>query len=333
MDNKTFPERVKGVKGNLFDKIPESKFKNWLWWQYMKGTWPALIQELLDIHLDGFWRDKGLFCAQIGEMRFYGGHTTEYDRRAYRFLREDIKKKIPLRYFGVVTDIITRYKYPQAVPIAPLYPQRHRLGFSWHHTETISDMSITPEEKLLLTERFRIKPNDIILDVGAYIGFGSMGMARHLEGEGRLIAFECNPEILKVMSRNLENNRKSHILLVPKAAWRDSNGTTFGFHNEAQARSLTEGEVAQKVPTTTIDSMVESLKLPKVDFVSLSINGAELEALEGMQMTLKEFHPNLSIPGWVYRKGHPLWQDVIPKLERYGYTTWVGKRGRIIAWV
>ena len=331
--DKTFPDIVKGTKGKLFDEISEGRFKDWLWWQYMRDRWTALQNEIKLLRIEGMWIDKDLYCVRSNGINFYGAYTSKYDRRAYPFLSRKIKEKVPLAYLGIVTDIITRYIYPQAIPIAPPYPQRHRLGLSWHHTETISDMDITVEEKLLLNYKFRLKPDDIVLDVGAYIGYGSMGMASRILGPGRVIAFECNPEVFKVFRRNLGNNKNSSIVLIKKAAWKDNKGMSLSFEGEPQERSLTEGSRVYQVETVTIDFIVERLSLPKVDFISLSINGAELEALEGMQGTLEQFHPRLSIPGWVHRDGHPLWWDVAPKLKRYGYNVWVGKRGRVIAWM
>ncbi len=49
------------------------------------------------------------------------------------------------------------------------------------------------------------------------------------------------------------------------------------------------------VPLTTIDRLVEELKLERVDFIKMDVEGAEQRALRGGQATLARFHPRLEI--------------------------------------
>jgi hypothetical protein len=49
------------------------------------------------------------------------------------------------------------------------------------------------------------------------------------------------------------------------------------------------------VPLRTIDSLVETLALSRVDFIKLDIEGAEKKALAGGRQTLNRFHPRLAI--------------------------------------
>jgi hypothetical protein len=49
------------------------------------------------------------------------------------------------------------------------------------------------------------------------------------------------------------------------------------------------------VPLTTIDTIVEVLKLPRVDFIKMDIEGAEVPAIVGASLTLRRFRPRLAI--------------------------------------
>ena len=49
------------------------------------------------------------------------------------------------------------------------------------------------------------------------------------------------------------------------------------------------------IPTSTIDKMVAEGKIEKVDFISMDIEGAEIEAIKGAENTLKKFKPKLAI--------------------------------------
>ena len=46
---------------------------------------------------------------------------------------------------------------------------------------------------------------------------------------------------------------------------------------------------------TTIDDFVREKNIPKVDFIKMDIEGAELDALKGAINTIKTFKPKLAI--------------------------------------
>ena len=50
-----------------------------------------------------------------------------------------------------------------------------------------------------------------------------------------------------------------------------------------------------EVETTTIDQLVDELRLPRVDVLKLDIEGAERDALKGARSTLERFRPRLLI--------------------------------------
>jgi hypothetical protein len=53
-----------------------------------------------------------------------------------------------------------------------------------------------------------------------------------------------------------------------------------------------EGE---KVPLTTIDKLVAELKLDRVDFIKMDIEGAEVEAVRGGRATIARFRPRMAL--------------------------------------
>jgi UDP-3-O-acyl-N-acetylglucosamine deacetylase len=50
-----------------------------------------------------------------------------------------------------------------------------------------------------------------------------------------------------------------------------------------------------RVPLTTIDRIVAELNLPRVDFIKMDIEGAEIPALRGAHATLERYKPRLAI--------------------------------------
>ena len=49
------------------------------------------------------------------------------------------------------------------------------------------------------------------------------------------------------------------------------------------------------MPLVTIDELAAELKLERVDFIKLDIEGAEKQALAGAKNTLAKYHPRLAI--------------------------------------
>jgi FkbM family methyltransferase len=58
---------------------------------------------------------------------------------------------------------------------------------------------------------------------------------------------------------------------------------------------LDRGGKGPVVPLTTIDKLVDELRLPSVDFVKMDIEGAEMQALKGAVATVRRFHPRMAI--------------------------------------
>ena len=54
-------------------------------------------------------------------------------------------------------------------------------------------------------------------------------------------------------------------------------------------------EAREKIPLTTIDEIAGELKLERVDFIKMDIEGAEQRALFGAQKTLQAWRPRMAI--------------------------------------
>ena len=51
----------------------------------------------------------------------------------------------------------------------------------------------------------------------------------------------------------------------------------------------------KQLPLTTIDKLVVELKLDRVDFIKMDIEGAEQRALQGAHETLAKYHPRMAL--------------------------------------
>ena len=143
-----------------------------------------------------------------------------------------------------------------------------------------------------------VKPGDVVIDGGGCWGDTALYFADQATESGKVFSFEFMQENIGVFKRNLDLNPKlaGRIVLVPQALWNCSGKTLSFDSNGPGTRVGPEGESsANAVRTVTIDDYVASQNLPRVDFIKLDIEGAELQALQGASQTIKTFKPRLAV--------------------------------------
>lgn len=143
-----------------------------------------------------------------------------------------------------------------------------------------------------------VQPGDIVLDCGGNVGTFTHTALRH--GARLVVAFEPAPENIEVYKRNFKDEiAAGKVILVPKGVWDKEDVLMLKRdpHNNAADSfvMLSDGSNAVAAPLTTIDHAVAQLKLDRVDYMKLDIEGAEVRALQGARETLQKFHPRMSI--------------------------------------
>jgi FkbM family methyltransferase len=153
-----------------------------------------------------------------------------------------------------------------------------------------------------------IKPNYVILDGGANLGFRTVVFAS-LAYEGAVYSFEPQPLIFNILSTNVLLNGASNIVKQFRLGLSSSQGwlkmTPFSEQIFSQdcinygGRGLTESEEGEEsVKLTTIDSLEE---LHRLDLIKLDIQGSELEAVRGGERTIREYEPIILLENYVSR--------------------------------
>ena len=271
---------------------------------------------------------------------FYGFLPSSNDRAIYGCIDKKIKEKLVEDAFGVAIDIVLRYVYPHAQPDkTPPYSlfARHKC-FHPQHIDTIQDIPGASQKlKTKLLELFAIRAGDVFVDVGSFIGYGALKIGDLVGTSGKVVAIEADPDCRRILEKNIKENTISNIQVVPKAVW-NSGGVMSLHRSYRQANSLVQDIITKtetntvQVQTDTIDNILDDLGITDVSLINLTINGAELEAMEGMSKTLETCSPRLSIAGWYLRDGHPIWERAVSLLKEKGYETVKGNKGRVFAW-
>jgi FkbM family methyltransferase len=140
-------------------------------------------------------------------------------------------------------------------------------------------------------EACRITPGTWVLDAGACEGFFvSYALARR----ARVLAVEPVSRLAYCLHKTFEREVKSGKAVIVNALLGTTNSD--GFVKVAgspiAAQRSHEGE---RVSGATIDGLLRGSLIPRVDFIKMDIEGAEVSALSAAQVTIRRYRPNLSL--------------------------------------
>lgn len=150
------------------------------------------------------------------------------------------------------------------------------------------------------TPNIKAEAGDYVIDGGGCWGDTALYFAHEVGEQGKVFTFEFGSDNLKVFNRNMSLNPQlsNRIEVIPKAIWENS-GEKISYSADGPATSLTSNQQniknSSEVLTVSIDDFVREKKLPRVDFIKMDIEGAELGALKGAEETLRTFRPKLGI--------------------------------------
>jgi FkbM family methyltransferase len=160
---------------------------------------------------------------------------------------------------------------------------------------------------------------DVAIDAGGCYGDTALYFAHKAGPRGKVASFEFLPVNVSVFGRNLGLNPDlaSRIRLYENPVYSSSGQELFVIGNGpgTQVVPETSDANARKVLTLKIDDLVAHGDFPRIDFIKMDIEGAELEALKGSESILRQFKPKLAIT--VYHDFKDFWE--IPQfLDRLG---------------
>ena len=153
------------------------------------------------------------------------------------------------------------------------------------------------------TMKDNVFSGNIVVDLGANIGYFTCLLAKIVGEGGKVFAFEPDPRNLKLLRRNIQENDYKNVIIADKAV-SDVNGscTLYSSQKKFGANRIFESKKNQtqdfipiKSETICLDDYFEKQNLlKKIDFIKIDIEGSEFRAFNGMKKIL-ELNNNLKI--------------------------------------
>jgi len=136
-----------------------------------------------------------------------------------------------------------------------------------------------------------IKNGQVVLDIGANIGYYTLIFAKEVGNEGHVFAFEPESNNFNLLKKNVEINGYKNVTFE-KIAVSNMNGKTKLYISEGPGRhriypSVTCTKNYVSVNMMKLDDYFQSNYLSdKISFIKIDVEGSELQVLEGMTILL-----------------------------------------------
>lgn len=149
-----------------------------------------------------------------------------------------------------------------------------------------------------------VKPGDVIVDIGANIGYYTLYFAKKVTDQGHIYAFEPDPINFGLLEKNIEINEYKNITAVNKAVSNKNEKIKLYICEENRGDHRTydsqEGREFVEINATHLDAYFLDFK-KQINLIKMDIQGAEYKAIQGMANLLKRKQDvKLVIEFWPY---------------------------------
>jgi len=137
---------------------------------------------------------------------------------------------------------------------------------------------------------YRMQSDDIVVDIGAHVGLFTLKVAKSVK---LVLAVEPHPFNYRLLTMNIALSKLENVIPVKLALSSYSGKAKLYLRSTAthtlkdQIFGLESGETLE-VWVETLDRLIDELRLNKVTFVKIDVEGAELDVLKGSQRVLTE---------------------------------------------
>jgi FkbM family methyltransferase len=164
-----------------------------------------------------------------------------------------------------------------------------------------------------------VRPQDVVFDIGANMGYYTVKLGARLRGEGHIFSFEPNPELFEILQDNVNiNGFADRATLFRRAVGNAPGQVAFGFDQRypggGQVGGLTAHREEIQVEMVRIDDVIPADVA--ADLIKIDVEGFEAWAFKGMEQLMAR-SPDAAVvmeavyDTWVH---HGLPSDVITKL-------------------
>ncbi|MGI0010743.1 MAG: FkbM family methyltransferase [Nitrosopumilaceae archaeon] len=131
-------------------------------------------------------------------------------------------------------------------------------------------------------KNFAIRKNDIIIDIGAHVGFFTIYAARQAP-KGKIYAFEPYSKSFNFLRKNIEMNKLGNVITENCAVLKNSGTATLFIDRDFAISNTLFGDEThlekETVTTISMQDIFDKYQIRQVDLLKLDCEGAEFEII------------------------------------------------------
>lgn len=286
-----------------------------------------------------FVEDIEMRCVKLSHGISAISHTANStEQRVLGFVSQE--HGLDASYSKALMDLVARYVYPHVggAVLKMDYPVTQRSMFHPQQKNfLLEEQKLPVDKRKAIAAHFTPMEGWHCLDIGAFLGHGATWLRERVGATGKIICVEASEHNHAVIQKLNELNGFVNVDSLYAAIWH-TEGESISFNmtsrqGNAIDREVVNGNSTETVATTSIPALTEMLGRA-ADFVSLTVNGAEVEAIEGLLTMSRETLPlRIIAPGWYQKENRPRSDFLEPLFKKLGYQ-YVMTHGRLMfAWL
>jgi len=158
----------------------------------------------------------------------------------------------------------------------------------------IRESSVFEENSTKIVKTF-IKRGDVVLDIGANIGYYSVIMSKLVGEKGKVVSFEPTRHYRDVLEKNIKINKLTNVQVYK-----------FGLSNRKQELEISIGDSSatlhepqetiinkkrEMIQLYSLDECINELDIDRIDFIKIDVDGHESAFLEGAIKSIEQYNP------------------------------------------
>ncbi len=153
----------------------------------------------------------------------------------------------------------------------------------------------------------KIKVGDVVLDIGANIGYYAVLFADKVGKKGKVIAIEPDPVNFEILQKNIKENKLFNVVAVQAAVGNENkkmkifeSKENFGDHRLWQnpSKSPFDKRETSDIFCRRLDDLLKELEYQKIDFIKMDVQGFESLTIEGGEKIIEKNKPIIFFEYW-----------------------------------
>jgi FkbM family methyltransferase len=210
-------------------------------------------------------------------------------------------------------SILTKFYYPYLAPRKgelekiTVVTNKHIINLDVDSNEYVQSLLYVFGDYEPATVSFierAIEPGHCVIDVGANVGFISLVCAKCTTASGVVHGFEPDPKNYSYYQQNIRLNTAVNIISHQKALSKEAGVLKLyhskidhndGAHSLIYNERVVSSDDYVEIQALRFDEFTQTVPVPKLDFVKIDVEGAELDVIEGMSERIKSDRPIMLI--------------------------------------